>query len=136
MLGPVSYTHLDVYKRQVDLPCCENGAAIDDDNVDNYIEYLPVHRRGILIVDDSENKERIKCLRVTDNNTDGDKTRITDVDRLYNLIIMCGNPVKHCYEVMEPFEKTNSYYNSNNKMSLIVNELCRRKTRLLFDDGG
>ena len=73
---------------------------------------------------------------MTDNNTDGDKTRITDVDRLYDLIIMWGNPVKHCYEVMEPFEKTNSYYNSNNKMHLIINELCRRKTRLLFDDGG
>ena len=30
---------------------------------------------------------------MTDNNTDGDKTRINDVDRLYDLIIMWDNPV-------------------------------------------
>ena len=35
-----------------------------------------------MIVDDSEN-ERLKCLGVTDNNTDGDKTKTNDVDRLY-----------------------------------------------------
>ena len=46
-----------MYKRQelvsniVDLPCCENGAAIDDDNSDNYNESLSVHIRGILIVE-------------------------------------------------------------------------------------
>ena len=28
------------------------------------------------------------------------------------------------------------YYKHNKNMSLIKNELCRRKTRLLFDDGG
>ena len=82
----------------VDLPGCENSAAVDDDNVDSYIECLSVHRRGILIVDDSENKERIKCVKVTDNNTDGDKTRINDVDRLYDLIIMWDNPVDYYAE--------------------------------------
>ena len=65
------------------LPYDVVGAAIDDDNVDN----LPVHRRGILIVDDSENKERVKCLRVTDNNTDGDKSSITDLDRIYCCLL-------------------------------------------------
>ena len=65
------------------LPYDVVAAAIDDDYVDNSVDNLSVHRRGILIVDDSENKKRVKCLRVTDNNTDGDKTRITDVDRLY-----------------------------------------------------
>ena len=33
----------------VDLPCYENGVAIDDDdNGDSYIECLPVHRRCLL----------------------------------------------------------------------------------------
>ena len=28
------------------LPGCENSAAINDDNIDNYIESLPVYTRG------------------------------------------------------------------------------------------
>ena len=45
---------------------------------------------------------------------------------------MLGNPVKHCYGVMEPFEKTNScYIDGNNKMYLIKNELCICKTRII-----
>ena len=72
------------------------GAAIDDDNVDNSVDNLRVHRCGILIVDDSENKERVKCLRATDNNTDGDKTRITDLDRLY-----CADVSQDYYSMME-----------------------------------
>ena len=89
----------------VDLPCCENGTAIDNDNGDSYIECLPVHRRGILIIDDSENKERLKCLRVADNNTDGNKTRINEVDRLYDLIIMWDSPVAVSYTHLDVYKR-------------------------------
>ena len=98
------------------LPCCENSAAMDDDNVDNYIEYLPVHRMGILIAADSDSKEMVKCLIETDNNTDDDKTRITDGDRLYDRIIMWDNPVDYYVGITEQFKILNSYYNNNNKM--------------------
>ena len=89
----------------VDLPCYENGAEINEDNIDNYIESLPIHRRGILIVDDSENKERLKCLRVTDNSTDGDKTRINYVDGLYDLIIMWDSPVAVSYTHLDVYKR-------------------------------
>ena len=93
----VSYTHLDVYKRQV-----------DDDNVDEFITYL-----------------------VVTDNTKGDMT-IRDGDTLYDIILW-NNPVS----IVENYEKLNIHYvDSNNIMYLIKNDLCRRKTRLLFDDGG
>ena len=76
------------------VPCCENSAEMGDDNVDNYSEYLPVHRIGILIAADSDNKDMRKCLSVT-KITDSDRTRITDVDRLYDRIIMWDNPVNY-----------------------------------------
>ena len=70
------------------LPYDENSTAVvNDDNVDNYIEYLPVHRSGILIAADSDDKEMIKCLIATNNNTDSDSIRITDVDRLYGCLL-------------------------------------------------
>ena len=46
----------------VDLPCYEDSAEINDDNVDNYIECLPVFRRGVLVVNDFE-IERLKYSR-------------------------------------------------------------------------
>ena len=65
------------------LPYDENNTAVvNDDSIDNYIKYLPVHRIEMLIVANSDNKEMIKCLIETNNNTDGDRTRITYVDRL------------------------------------------------------
>ena len=85
---------------------------MNDDNVDNYIENLPVHRIGILIAADSDNKEMIKSLIATDNNTDGDRTRITDVDRLYGRTIMWDNPVNYYVGITEQFKILLYYYNS------------------------
>ena len=56
-------------------------------------------------------------------------------DRLYDVIIW-NNPVDY-YGIVEKYENLNSrYIGRNNIMYLIKNELCRRKTRLLSDDGG
>ena len=140
----VSYTHLDVYKRQerervsniVDLPCYEDSAEINNNNVDNYIECLPVHRRGVLIIDDFK-MERLKYTRVIDNNTDGDKAKINDLDRIYDLIIMWDNPVNYYVGFMEQFEiLENHYINNNNEWSVSKDDKYYIKIRLLHDDGG
>ena len=70
-----------------DLPCYEDSAEINNNNIDNYIECSPVLRRGVLVVNDCE-IERLKYSRVIGNNTDGDQTKINDVDRFYDLIII------------------------------------------------
>ena len=53
-------------------------------------------------------------------------------DKLFDVIIW-NNPV----DIVEEYENINSHYiDRDNIMYLIKNDLCRRKTRLLFDDGG
>ena len=69
-------------------------------------------------------------------NTNGHWIRKTKADRIYDKIIMGSNPVNHCNGIMEQFKKLNSYYVDNNIMSLIKDEKCYIKIRLLFDDGG
>ena len=55
---PVSYTHLDVYKRQRNTGKCSGNVTSEEmidnkvSNHDNYIECLPVLRRGVLVVND------------------------------------------------------------------------------------
>ena len=122
----------------VDVPCYEDSAEISrpNNNVDNYIECLPVLRRGVFVVDDSE-IERLKYLGVIDNNTDGDKTKINDLDRVYNLIIMWDNPVDYYVGFTEIFEILEKYYIiNNNEMSVMKDDNCYMKIRLLYDDGG
>ena len=46
------------------------------------------------------------------------------------------NPVNY-NDIVEKYEHLNSHYiDRDNIMYLIKNDLCRRKTRLLFDVGG
>ena len=74
---------------------------------------------------------------MTDNNTDGNKTRINDVDRLYDLIIMWDSPVDYYVGITEQFEILESYYiNNNNVVSINKDENCYVIIRLIFDDGG
>ena len=65
------------------------------------------------------------------DHTKGDLT-ILDGDKLYDVILW-NNPV----DIVEKYENLNSHYiDRDNIMYLIINELCRRKPRLLFHDGG
>ena len=69
--------------------------------------------------------ERLKYSRVIGNNTDGDMTKINDVERFYDLTIV------------EQFEILENYHNNNNnKLRVEKNEECYKYIRLLFDDGG
>ena len=110
------------------LPCDMVSAARGDTNVDD----LPVYKVGLLVVDDYYNEEMINDLIVT-ANTKGELT-IPNVDRFYELLV-CNNVGKYYLDTMDKIDD-DGYYNNNNKMYLIKNELCIRKTRLLFDDGG
>ena len=95
------------------------------------IEYLPCDETGIAA--DDNNDEIIIYLIVT-NHTKGDLS-ILDGDKLHDVIIW-NNPVDY-YGIVEKYENLNSrYIDRDNIMYLINNELCRRKIRLLFDDGG
>ena len=49
---------------------------------------------------------------------------------------MWDNPVDYYMGITEQFKMLNSYYNNNNKIKVIKNELCYIKKSLLFDDGG
>ena len=73
----------------------------------------------------------IAYLIVTDN-TRGEFT-IPNVDRNFELV--CNKVCNYYSETMEKIDD-DDYYNYNSNMSLIVNDWCRRKIRLLFDDGG
>ena len=65
------------------------------------------------------------------DHTKGDWTILGD-NRLYHLITW-NNPVG----IVEEYKNLdNLYINKNDIMSLIKNEWCRCKTRLLYVDGG
>ena len=125
-----------MYKRQiVGLPCCENSATIGDDNGDNYIEYLPVRRMGILIPADLGSKEIIKCFIETDKNTKRDWTKITNVDGFYELI-MGSNLVYYSCDIGEESKVKGYYVNNNNVIRVSKDENYYVKIRWIYDDGG
>ena len=95
-----------------------------------------MHRLGVLIINDSE-IERLKYLGVIDNNTDGDKTKINDLERLYDLIMMWDSPVNYYVGFTEQAEILKDYFiNNNNVRSAIKDDSCYVKVRLISDDGG
>ena len=128
---PVSYTHLDVYKRQ-DLKYlpCEIVNAATDDKIDD-IDYLLCDETGTAV--DNNNDETVIDIIMTDH-TKGDWTILGD-NKLYDIIIW-NNPV-NCNGIVEEYKNLNNLYiDRNDIMNLIKNELCRCKTRLLYDYGG
>ena len=138
----VSYTHLDVYKRQVDgeIKLFKVGRNYKElvgrlgiERVEN-IEILPCVKADIAAVDDDVvNDEFITYLVVTDY-TKGDMT-ILDRDQLYDKMIW-NNPINY-NDIVENYEKLNNHYVDNNNIRyLIKNDVCRPKIRLLLDDGG
>ena len=74
---------------------------------------------------------------MTDDNTDGDRSRISYIDRLYDTIIMWDNPINYYVGTTKQCELLDSYYKNNNKIKIIKNELCCNKIiRLIYDGGG
>ena len=68
------------------------------------------------------------------NYTKGDWT-IPNVDKFYD-IVMWSNPAEYYYGIMDKINLNSYYITKDDIMYLIKNELCIRKIRLLFDDGG
>ena len=65
------------------------------------------------------------------NNTDGDRTKITNVDGLYEIM---GDKyvVNSCVNIINE----SSHYNNNyNVMYVDKNDLCYKYIRLIYDDG-
>ena len=112
------------------------STVVNDDYIDVEDDiHLPVGRISVLVTADYYDVDSRNYLIVTNDNK-GDLTKHTDVDRFYERIIW-SNTGGYYSGVMEQFEKWKGYYiNGNNIMYLIKNELCIRKIRLLFDDGG
>ena len=68
------------------------------------------------------------------NDTKGDRTIPYD-DMLHDKLIW-NKPI-NSNDIVERYKKLNKYYiDNNNIIYLIKNDVCRSKTRLLFDDGG
>ena len=85
----------------------------------NYIEILPCIDIGA--VDDVIKDDNMTYRSATDN-TKGDRT-IRNHDKLY--------------EIVENYKKLNCLYiYDTNIRDSIINNVCRPKIRLLFDDGG
>ena len=99
----------------VDIPC----AVVDNDYIDD--KYVPVRRISVLVVEEYDEKITDFILNKT---TDGDQTKINDVDRLYDLIIMWNNPVNYYVDFTEQFEVLENYYIKFNKLSVDKNDLC------------
>ena len=104
------------------IPCVTNNVYIDD-------KYLPVNEP---IVAEYGNNNAM----VITKNTDGDFTNNTDVNLIYDKIILGGNPIDYCFGTMEKISSCG--YNTKNNHMWRINKIekCYIKTRLIFDDGG
>ena len=98
----------------------------------NNNKYLPYSETEV-VGDDDENNDFVTYLIVT-NHTEGDRT-IPNVDKFYD-IVMWSNPAEYYYGIMDKTDLNSYYITKDDIMYLIKNELCIRKIRLLFDDGG
>ena len=68
------------------------------------------------------------------NNTDGDWTKITNIDKVYE-IIKGKNPINYNGR-MNAIELMGYYNNNKKKLSVSKNEKCYKKIRLLYNHGG
>ena len=102
------------------LPCEIVSTAID------VIDYL-LYDKANTAADNNDN-ETVIDITMTDR-TKGDWT-VLDDNKLHNLITG-NNPV----DIVEEYKNLdNLYMNKNNIMCLEKNDLCKRKTRFLYND--
>ena len=114
----------------------------------NHIKYLPVEREideyftNIFINDSDlhyiiveEYKDSNTTYLMLINNTNGDWTVITYVDKFYEILI--GNNPINCNGLINDIELMDYYYNNNNnKLSVCNNDACYKYIRYIYDDGG
>ena len=99
--------------------------------VDNYSEYLPYVETDVATV---VNEELLTYLVVTEN-TKGEII-IPIVDRNFERMVCDNICIISNIDIMEKSNSVDCYNYNNKNVSVIVNEWCSRKIRLLFDDGG
>ena len=121
----------DYIVNNVDLLC--SVVNKDNDYIDD--EYVPVGRVSVLVIADNCDNNVI-YLGIT-KNTNGDLTNNTNVDMIYDKVIVGGNPRYYYY--FGTIEKINFYgYYKKDSHMLCINKIeqCYVKKRLIFDDGG
>ena len=99
------------------------------ERVDNYSEYLPYVEMDVATVVD----DHVTYQTLTEN-TKGEII-IPNVDWNFEIIV-CKNICSHYIETIKKSNDDDCYIYNNKNVSVIVNEWCSRKIRLLFDDGG
>ena len=99
--------------------------------VDNYSEYLPYVGTDVATV---VNKELLTYLVITEN-TKGEII-IPNVDRNFERMVCDNICIISNIDIMEKSNNGDCYNYNNKNVSVMVNEWCSRKIRLLFDDGG
>ena len=87
----------------IDLPCLIKNDYIDDNNI-----HLPVVRVSVLVTADNYRDKKFNDVIVT-INTDGEWTKNTNVDMIYDKVMMGGNPIHYYYGTMEKIN-FNGYY--------------------------
>ena len=116
----------------VDLPCAvvnNDNDYIDDNNI-----HSPVVKVSVLVTADDYSDEKLKDVIVI-TNTDGDLTKNTNADLIYDIVIMGGNPRYYYYGTMEHIHFYG--YNTKDSHMLCINKIeqCYLQKRLIFDDG-
>ena len=119
------------------LPCGEMSTAVVNDDytdVDDDI-HLPARRINVLVTADYYDDNSRNYLMETNNNTERDWTKNTNVYGFYDLI-MESNLLNYSCGIGDKPKVKSYYINNNNVMSVIKDENCYVKIRLIFDDGG
>ena len=118
------------------LPCGEMSTAVVNDNyIDVEDIHLPVRRINVLVTADYYDDNSRNYLMETNNNTEWDWTKNTNVDGFYELL-MGSNLVNYSCGIGDKPKVKSYYINNNNVMSVIKDENCYVKIGLIFDDGG
>ena len=115
---------------------CEVISTVENDDYFDDIEnkHLPGDKIGVLVADVGYDKEIITYLMGITKNTNGDGTKLTNVDKVYE-IIKRNNPINY-NGIMNDINLMGYYSNNKNVMYVDKNDLCYKYIRYLYDDGG
>ena len=104
---------------------------VSRERINNYSEYLPYVETDVATV---VNDELLTCL-VVKENTEGEIT-IPNVDRNFERMVCDNICIISSNNIMEKSNNDDCYNCNNKNVSVMVNDWCSRKIRLLYDDGG
>ena len=102
--------------------------------IENYFDDVFINNKHLpdVIVEEYKNDET-NYLTLT-NNTDGDWTIVTYVDKVYEILIG-NNPINY-NGIMNGIKLMDCYNNYNNKWCVYNNDACYKYIRYIYDDGG